>query len=267
MNLDVLALTALVDECQDTIVSGRIQQAIQVTPLIFGLEIYAHRQRHYLILSADPQQSGLYLQTQKSRRGSDNPSPLSQLLKKYAVGGQLTAIEQPPLERLLYFKFSKLGQQTEVVFELFGTRSNLIFLDDKQRILALARPAPTKKRERVLLPNHDYAPPPSQVNKMPINTVTEATLQKVIRTNPSEKSLSKILINHFSGLSPLLATESVYRAYQQKDVRLGQVEDVQPLLTCLQELLTKDWQPTIAYTEAGTVKAVSAVARKLFRSF
>ncbi|NOG49173.1 MAG: hypothetical protein HND48_06780 [Chloroflexi bacterium] len=74
MNLDALTLSALLDELMDTIVGGRIQDAIDVNDDSVGLEIYADHRRHYLYLSADPQTPRVHLVTDKLRRGRSTPT-------------------------------------------------------------------------------------------------------------------------------------------------------------------------------------------------
>ncbi|HFB52663.1 MAG TPA: hypothetical protein ENJ48_03110, partial [Anaerolineae bacterium] len=103
MNLDAFSIAALADEFRMEIMGGRVQRIVQVSPRIFGLEIYARRRRRYLLISAEPSAPRVHLQPQKARRGDAPPSPMFQLLRKYLRGSLLLTIEQPPFERVLLF--------------------------------------------------------------------------------------------------------------------------------------------------------------------
>ncbi|HSN77469.1 MAG TPA: NFACT family protein, partial [Anaerolineae bacterium] len=86
MTYDFLTTAAIADELRRTIVPGRVQQIVQVDATSLALEIYAGRERRYLLLSADQQAPRVHLLGEKSRRGVDTPSTLLQLLRKYVRG-------------------------------------------------------------------------------------------------------------------------------------------------------------------------------------
>src|SRR5262245_45159119 len=101
MYFDALTLTAVVDELRVAVLGGRIQRVLLPSLLSVALEIYAHGRRHHLYLSAHPQLVRVHLSNAKPSRGVDRETPLLLLLRKYVVGGRITAIEQPELERVM----------------------------------------------------------------------------------------------------------------------------------------------------------------------
>ncbi|MGB5052541.1 MAG: NFACT family protein, partial [Caldilineaceae bacterium] len=106
MHFDALTLAAVAAELNTTIRGGRVQQIILPDPHSVGMEIYADRQRHYLLLSAHPQASRVHLSGQKLRRGVEKETPLLQLLKKYVRGAILVAVDLPvAFDRLLALRF------------------------------------------------------------------------------------------------------------------------------------------------------------------
>ncbi len=251
MHIDTFTTAALADEFRLTVMGGRVQNITQVTPLSFGLEIYSQGRRHYLFLSADPQAPRVHLESHKPRRGTAKETPLLQLFRKYLKSAILMAIEQPGLERVLFFHFaSKIGE-TSLIIELLGTRSNLIFVDQERRILSLARPAPSHPhRKRVLLPNHDYVLPQPQA-KLTANTLTVEVLRDVVARAPAKNLLSKTLVTRLAGLSPLIAREIVYRAYRDVAVKVGEVSDLPALLEAIRQVYrhpdTHTWAPHVAF--------------------
>ncbi len=264
MNLDAFTVSALADEFRLQIMGGRVQQVVQVTPLTFGLEIYAQRQRRYLILSAEPSAPCIHLQPQKPRRGEGAPTPMYQLLRKYLRGSLLMTIEQPPFERVLLFHFSGKQGDTTLATEMMGSRSNLIFLDRTDRILALVRPAPTKgEHSRPLLPHHPYTLPPRQQKLVP-PAITTATLLAELHQSPAEVPLSKALVHHLAGLSPLIAREIVFRATQSIDTLVSTITDTTALLETIRlvyrHISNHAWQPHVVYTQAHAVEIFAPIA-------
>src|SRR5690606_14519728 len=107
-------------------------------------------------------------------------TPFSLLLRKYARGGRIVGIEQPPLERLLRLSIAKwpgrareapeedaaVGDDedeeledevepiyTHLVIEIMGRHSNLILVDDAGQILdSVKRVTPQMSRVRPILP-------------------------------------------------------------------------------------------------------------------
>src|SRR5262245_27117218 len=107
MYFDALTLAAVADELRATILDGRIQRARLPSPLSVALEIYAQGRRRHLLLSAHPQWTRAHLCVAKPSRGVERDTPLLMLLRKYVVGGRITAVEQPALERVLILSIAK----------------------------------------------------------------------------------------------------------------------------------------------------------------
>lgn len=107
MYFDALTLAAVVDELRSTILNGRIQRVLLPSPLSIGLEVYAQRQRYQVLASAHPQFARIHLVQDKPSRGVEQATPLLLLLRKYTLGGRIVAIEQPPLERVLFLSIVK----------------------------------------------------------------------------------------------------------------------------------------------------------------
>src|SRR5262245_33657304 len=107
MYFDALTLAAVADELRATILDGRVQRVRLPSPLSVALEIYAQGRRDHLLLSAHPQWTRVHLCVAKPSRGVERDTPLLLLLRKYAVGGRIVAVEQPELERVLILSIAK----------------------------------------------------------------------------------------------------------------------------------------------------------------
>jgi predicted ribosome quality control (RQC) complex YloA/Tae2 family protein len=212
MYFDALTLAAVVDELRATVLGGRVQQIVQPDEWTVAFELYAQRQRQYLVASAHPQFSRVHLTPIKPRRGVEVPTPLLLLMRKYVQGGRLVAIEQPAWERILHLGFDGDEGPTTLVCEVMGRLSNLILLDAGNVILdSLKRVTPEMTRVRLVLPRHPYVPPPPQARPAPVGLTGQA-LRAMLATAPADTPLWRVLLNGVRGLSPLAAREVVFRA-------------------------------------------------------
>ncbi|GIK43277.1 MAG: hypothetical protein BroJett011_71100 [Chloroflexota bacterium] len=264
MTFDTFATAAMASELRQTILGGRVQRVTQINSLTYGLEIYVHPIRHYLILSAEPQAPRLFLSNQKVRRGVGHETPLMLVLRKYMHGARLAAVDQPAYERLLYFSFVSPVGSTILAVELMGTRSNLILLDLDQTILGVARltkqslTSPPSRGggqggvARTLLPGQLYEPPPPQLKLVPTDLTEFALRQELAEASP-QLSLTRLLTETVTGVSPLLAREIVCRATGSIETQVGGLSLLTPLLTAFHslfdQLAQEQWQPTLALDE------------------
>jgi predicted ribosome quality control (RQC) complex YloA/Tae2 family protein len=233
---DATTLSAVVDELNEQILRGRVQEIVQLDALAFGFEIYAQHQRRYLFVTAHPDDARVHLVSQKLRGTGEAPSPLLLLLRKHTANAFINSITQLPHERVLQIEFdhSSEGVSTLVV-ETMGKYSNLILLDAAGVVIdAVKRVTPAMNRVRVTLPHRKYAPPPPQ-NKR--TTFTAHDLAQILAEHAGEP-VWRVLVKSIAGVSPLLAREVECRAGTNKPERIWQI---------LMELTRAPWQPCVAY--------------------
>ncbi|MFQ5854966.1 MAG: NFACT family protein [Anaerolineae bacterium] len=257
MYFDTLTISAITGELHERIVGGRVQQVVQPNNLSVGLEIYANRQRHYLLASADARLARVHLTDEKPRRGVDTESPLLLLLRKYVRGGQLVNVVQPPWERILRFQFNHPESKVTLVVETMGRHSNIMLLvpsfveglDADEVVLdAVKRVTPAMSRVRPILPQTEYGPPPSQ-NKLAPDQLTELRVRDMLDAADPGEPLWQVLLRGIMGLSPLAAREVAYRVAGHSRAPVSTVEKVAPLLAAIHSLFepvkTGQWHPTV----------------------
>ena len=260
MYFDAVTAMAVVDELKATLLGGRVQDTVEVDAETIGLEIYASHQRHYVVLSAHQQFARVHLNPEKLRRGVSKPSPLGLLLRRYAEGAWISAIEQPPWERVIVFEFDSPEGVFSLIAEPMERRANVLLVRDDGVIMdCLRRVGPQENRVRVSLPGKPYEPPPPQRLKRDPFTLTPTLLGDLLDANPGERT-REVLTRGVLGISPLLAREMVFRATGETNTRAG---DTSPraLLSTLQEMLSAfregRWQPGVVRNE-GVVTAYAA---------
>jgi predicted ribosome quality control (RQC) complex YloA/Tae2 family protein len=250
MFFDALTMACVADELRATVLGGRVQQALLPDPLSVGFEVYAQHQRHYLLASAHADLGRLLLVSEKLRRGVEKETGMLLLLRKYVRGATLSAITQPPFERILHLAFDhpEWGS-TELAVEVMGRHSNVILVGPGNRMLdAVKRVGPHLSPTRPILPGQPYTPPPPQ-NKLSPFDLTEYRLQQILADAEESAQVWQVLVRGLQGMSPLLAREIAFRALGHPRAIVAQVERLTPLLETIGELLAPlhdgQWQPSV----------------------
>ena len=258
MFFDALTMACIADELRATIGGGRVQQALLPDPLSIGLEIYAGHQRHCLLASAHSETGCLILASDKLRRGSDTETGLLVLLRKYLRGSVLSAVEQPPFERVLRLTFDhpEWGANA-LLIEIMGRHSNVILVGAGNRVLdAVKRVGSKVSAARPILPGQAYAPPPPQAKLAP-SDLTECRMQQILAGSEPGAQLWQVLVGGLKGISPLLAREIACRAVGHPRVTAGQVDLPAHLCETISDLLapleTGQWQPSVVLEEGRVV--------------
>jgi len=255
MYLDVFTLSALVDEFMDTLVGGRVQDALDVDQTGIGLEIYADRQRRYLYLSADQQTPRVHLLDEKLRRGLVKPTQVGLLFRRFVEGGVITHVSQPPWERVIQLEVQGTAGDVSIVVEPMERRSNLLLVKNGIILDCMRRVGPDENRYRLSLPGHEYKLPPLQTGKHDPTTLTLEDMIGVFEQNDDPKRKTpQVLTSRLLGVSPLLAREIIFRAgaeVNQKAMDANPERLLAALQILIQPLAKRDWQPGIVEGENG----------------
>ena len=268
MHFDALMLAAVADELKETVAGGRVQQIVLPDRRSVALEIYAHRQRRHLLLSAHPQASRVHLLEHKPRRGVPKETQLLLLLRKYVRSARLESVELPvPFERVLFLRFHHPEHAaTTLVVEPIGQLGNLILMNADDRILdALVRVPAGENALRVLLPRRSYQLPPPQDRLPPLEGSEEP--HRDAAPSPADEAganqaqaplLWRSLLNRFAGVSPTLAREAAWRATGDANAPLTTqafVDARKALSNLWSSAAASDWTPGIAVDEQDGVAA------------
>ena len=220
MPMDAVCLQAVLQELRPVLTGLRIEKINQPARDQLVLQF---RFGHRLLLSAGGGASRIQL-TKTARDNPAEPPMFCMLLRKHLTGGRVTAITQPPMERLAELElditddFGRQGRRW-LVLEAMGRSSNIILLDEERRIIDCLRRVDADLTEgRRVLPGLFYEYPPSQ-GKRPFTDVAEELPALLAAANP-ERRLDEFLMDTSSGISPLLAREIVCRACGSSEKRI-----------------------------------------------
>ena len=235
MPLDALCLTAVADELRAAVQGGKIDKIYQPARDEVVLFIRGQQGNVKLLLSANPGHPRAHLTT-LPRENPAEPPMFCMLLRKYLQGARILKLVQPPMERILDFRLEsldELGDRVErrLVLEAMGRNANLILLDGEGRILdCIRRVDGDMSRQRQVLPGLFYRQPPAPDKLDPMALEPEQLRQAL--DNPLGKQWDKLLLDTFTGLSPLLARELTFRAGEDP-ARLA--AEVEKLCACVRE--------------------------------
>jgi predicted ribosome quality control (RQC) complex YloA/Tae2 family protein len=257
MPLDAICLQAVLQELRPQVIGARIDKVHQP----FRDEVILMlRGNLRLLLHAGANAPRIQL-TERPRENPAEPPMFCMLLRKHLVGGRITAVSQPGLERLVQLEiaitddFGRPGKRT-LVLEAMGRRSNLILLDGDGRIIdCLRRVDGDMSAQRQVLPGLFYQLPPAPGKADLTQETEEGFFVRLSQAQPEQK-LDGFLLDQYFGISPLIARELVCQALGDLDRRIG--ETAQPELARLWEELcalrhraeTGDFTPTML-TEGG----------------
>ena len=182
MPLDAICLRALTNELKGQLLGARIDKVQQPARDQIVLLLRGNLR---LLINAGPNQPRVQL-TEVLRENPAEPPMLCMLLRKHLVGGRITEIEQSGLERIVTFtvrSVNELGESgtKKLVLEAMGRRSNLLLLDEDDRILDCMRRVEFEvSGARALLPGLYYQLP-TPLDKLSPLTDPEGAVELALR--------------------------------------------------------------------------------------
>lgn len=179
--------------------------------------------------------------TSRRYKTPKKPSGYAMFLRKHLVGAQLTAVEQPDLERIIEFKFSG-KEKCVLILELFS-KGNLILCNAQLDIIQPYRVEVW--RHRVLRPRERYLHPPTK--GVDIRTLDVQGLRRALGEAPDVVRALAINLN----VGGPLAEEICARAAVAKSRRPSELSEQEliAILRSLKSLFTQEPAAHIVYDD------------------
>lgn len=260
MSFDGIMTRAVTHDLQQILESGRIVKIHQPykTELIFTIR--ANGKNYSLLFSANSSFARFHLTNEKYENPKEPPM-FCMLLRKHLEGSLLEKIEQKGLERIITFSFrgrNELGDVSykKLIIELMGRHSNILLVDtEKNTILdSIKHVPPSVSSYRTVLPGQPYKEPPHQDKENPLN-MDEETLKR--KLNFHQGKMSQQLIDTFSGLSPQVVEEILYRA------KFANVETIPPtFIQTLTPVKNHEYVPELISDKTGEAFTVIPLTHK-----
>ena len=228
MPLDAICLRAVLNELRPKLIGARIDKVQQPARDQIVLLLRGNLR---LLLNAGANQPRIQL-TNILRDNPAQPPMFCMLLRKHLIGARVLSIEQPDLERMVILtlqctdEFGEISQK-QLVLECMGRRSNLVLLDAQERIVeCLRRVDADLSAARQLLPGLFYRLP-TPLDKLSLLSQEEDAIALARRGGEEEAAVDKWVLDHYTGISPLIARELAFRAGGATDVRFGALSGAQ----------------------------------------
>ena len=216
MAFDGIVIANIVRDMREKLVGGRILkiQQPEKSELIITIKNY---DQYRLFISADASLPLIYLSSSKKEAPITAPN-FCMLLRKYIGTARIVDIYQPDMERVVVMDLEHLDEMGDVskkklIVEIMGKHSNIIFCscenDGLKIIDSIKHVSSAMSSVREVLPGREYFIP-RQADKINPLSVTEEEFISRIGGYPD--ILSKAIYMTFTGFSPLMANEIVYRA-------------------------------------------------------
>lgn len=215
MSFDGVVTRAVVHELKEKLVRGRITKIYQPTQSELILVVRHKGKNKQLLLSVHPTYARMHL-TETSFQNPKKPPMFCMLLRKHLVGGLIAEIEQVDMERIVRMKVrgkDEIGDETNkvLIIEIMGKHSNIILLDEENRILdSIKHLPPSQNSYRTVMPGHPYVAPPDQ-GKM--NPLTIESLEFIKKMDFNSGKIDKQIVQLVMGFSPMIAREIAHQAY------------------------------------------------------
>ncbi len=214
MAIDGIVLSNITAELSDLLTGARISKIAQPEADELLLTLKSSFGQHRLVLSANASLPLIYL-TQNNK-----PSPMTapnfcMLLRKHLANGRIVRIWQPGLERIIHFEiehYNEMGDlcRKDLIIELMGKHSNLIFCDDTGTIIdSIKHISASTSSVREVLPGRKYFIVETRKKYDPLST-SEEEFRSAVFSKPMP--LAKAIYSSYTGISPLIAEELCFRA-------------------------------------------------------
>lgn len=262
MAFDGVVISNIVHDLNQKFIGGRIYKIYQPEDDEILLVVKNERETYRLFLSASASLPLVYLVSKTKENPLTAPN-FCMLLRKHINNGRIISICQPNFERILDITIEHLDElgdicQKHLLVEIMGKHSNIIFCDDKYRILdSIKHISMLVSSVREVLPGRDYVLPPNQDKCNPMK-VTLAEWKEKVCSKPG--TCQKAIYTTLTGISPLLAGELCYEAGIDGDMSTAALtqEDMTALYVALQRLARRieqgKYTPLIVYENGAPVE-------------
>ena len=214
MPMDGLTAGFAARELDRMLTGGRIDRITQPERDTVVMVIRNDNANRKLLLCASPNNARCHL-TDSNFPNPLEPPALCMLMRKQLMGGRVLSVRQIAGDRVIHMDMDTVNEMGDhvkrtLVLEIMGRHSNLMLLDENNRVLEATRHVGIDmSRVRQIQPGLPYLPPPGQ-DKLDPETLAAGELADRLERE-GDLPLKKALAASVSGLSMQAAAELAYR--------------------------------------------------------
>lgn len=261
MPMDGLTIGFAARELNAALAGGRIDKITQPEKDTVIILIRADNENKRLLLCASPNNARCHLTSQTFPNPLE-PPVLCMLLRKQLLGGRVLGVRQIGGDRVVYVDVDVVDEMGDhvlrrLILEIMGRHSNLMLVDEKDRILDAARHVSADmSRVRQIQPGLTYAAPPAQDKLAPEDAAAPELAARLAAQG--DVPLHKALGQCVTGLSGVAARELAYRVLQPGEDRPADLTAAAERLADLLHRLPELVSPRVQLNEDGDPTEVFA---------
>lgn len=257
MALDGITVANIVSDLNDALSGARINKIAQPEKDELMLTFKTPSGQKRLLLCASASLPLIYF-TEKNKLSPMTAPNFCMLLRKHIGSGKVLRVWQPSLERIIHFEiehYDEMGdlKRKDLILELMGKHSNLIFCDDQGMIIdSLKHISAQTSSVREVLPGREYFIPQTQDKKDPLSVDRDEFIREVFA---KPQPLYKAVYMSFTGISPTFAQELCSRAGIEPDQSAKEIDPDEQLhlarifLEMMEDVQSRHFDPNIIYDE------------------
>ncbi len=265
MAFDGITIAAIVKECNDKIIGGRIMKIAQPEQDELLLTIKNNSEQYRLTLSADPSLPLAYFIDENKKSPMTAPN-FCMVLRKHIQNGRIISVQQPHMERVIQIELEHLNELGDLckkylVIELMGKHSNIILLNETNRIVdSIKHISGMVSSVREVLPGRTYFIPGLDRKHNPCTVARDEFAQMLLS---SDKKVQEAIYGNVTGISPLIAKEICARSQVEycKNCSELSVEESYQIYSSLRDIVaiieTGAFQSRIYYEKGNPLEYAS----------
>lgn len=263
MSYDGIVTRKVVNEIREKLLGGKIQKITQPSKNDIVFNIYSMGNSYKLLLSANNNESRISF-TDKKYENPDTPPNFTMVLRKHINQAKIVDISQKDLDRVVIFSISSIDEMgfdtsKKLIVEIMGKYSNIILVDDDYKVIdSIKRVSQNMSSVRQVLPGIVYKfveDDKYDITKDNFNYDIKKLDQKLAdNTRPD-----KIFYKTYTGFSPIVGKELVYRAGIDPRINWGLVSEsekeiLNKLLYELRDDILNDNLSSFTYSNEKKIK-------------
>ncbi len=255
MALDGITVANIVSEMNAALAGARISKIAQPEKDELMITAKTPSGQRRILMSASASLPLIYF-TQSNKLSPMTAPNFCMLLRKHIGSGKILRVWQPSLERIIHFEiehYDEMGdlKTKDLIIELMGKHSNVIFCDDKGMIIdSLKHISAQTSSVREVLPGREYFIAQTQEKLDPFSAGREEFLREVFS---KPQPLFKAVYMSFTGISPVFAQELCSRAGMEPDQSAREIGENEQLhiarifLEMIEDVREGRFDPNIVY--------------------
>ncbi len=205
--MDITSIKSVLHNLSEEVLPSRFETAQQPEPNIIQFCLRGINNQTWIEVSWNSDSARILKINRPEKIGAE--STLSKQLRYGLRYMALVTLEQDKFERVIRFGFAKKpGDEINkyLIFELMGKHSNIFYLDNNQKIIAVGKQIHSNQSSfRTVSTGSIYSEPPKNMKKEPSPYESYETWKESISSVP--ESLKNCLINTYQGVSPILTKQ------------------------------------------------------------